>query len=493
MKKIIALASLTLLFLTSQAHAKLRTWSIYESENFSVYTDLTEKGAKSLLNEFETFRTSIFTVLNLPASPENSKLDIVVYSRPTEYKKIRPSDNVVGFFMPTDAGPRMVIGPSRGMKASQVLYHEYIHQIMQEHVTFPVPRWYNEGFAEFLSTTEIKGTKASIGKPDEGRTDNLGFLGKLPLEQLLKPDFSKESDIFMARYYATAWLFMHYLQVSPIDTGSDLQQQTAQFIYRITKGEDPVEALLPSYGKTLKEMNRDLLSYQRKNKFTYIYFNVTPYDKEITKKKLTHNERAYVLGDMATRMGKDELAFEYLSDLKESEKDAARSLSLLAVLENHRDSIEAASQARDKAFKLDSKDSQVLSNIAHHDWDSYDRTKESGVPDDSYLQQTLEHTQSAIEQDPQNLEAYFFQWQAQIETNQHTPALKSMMAAYQLQPASISINATIGEFLFQVDKPKLARTFIERVYNWSHNEEQLKEAKKLLDQIDESTESTTTN
>src|SRR5690606_31532622 len=135
-------------------------------------------------------------------------LRIIVYTQRSDYNAIRPQDTTLGFFTQSSSGPRMVIGPSRGMGKSQVLYHEYIHHLMQEHVSFPVPRWYNEGFAELLSTMEVDGNKISAGKVDLDRLSVLTDFGLLPLEQLFDPLDEEASDLFMARFYSTAMVFM---------------------------------------------------------------------------------------------------------------------------------------------------------------------------------------------------------------------------------------------------------------------------------------------
>ena len=76
MQKLLAVVPVfcALILLSANSQAELRKWSVYESENFSVYTDLTEKGARHLVEEFETFREAVFTLLGLPQRSENKRL-----------------------------------------------------------------------------------------------------------------------------------------------------------------------------------------------------------------------------------------------------------------------------------------------------------------------------------------------------------------------------------------------------------------------------------
>lgn len=64
----------------------------------------------------------------------------------------------------------------------------------------PVPRWYNEGYAELFSGTDIERGRFETGKMDDGRLAVVGNFGLLSLEQLFDPFNEEASDIFMARY-----------------------------------------------------------------------------------------------------------------------------------------------------------------------------------------------------------------------------------------------------------------------------------------------------
>ena len=199
----------------------------------------------------------------------------------------------------------MIVGPSRGVGRSEVLYHEYVHHLLREQVTFPLPRWYDEGWADVLATMEIKGKKVTFGTPNKGRLDTIGFLGKLRLEQLLSSGIDYDQGISTARYYSTSWLFMHYLQLSRDKTVLNLGEKVGRYLYAINNGEDPVTAFEPNFGMTMEEMDRKLLGYQNKQSFTVynlkLDFNAPPISSSVkTRSSAALNSKwAALVGDSA--------------------------------------------------------------------------------------------------------------------------------------------------------------------------------------------------
>jgi len=473
------------------AQAKLKTWSVYSSANFSIYTDARQKDAVHLLKEFENFREIVMAVTSIPRRSENNRLMILMFTRNGDFNKIRPQKNVAGFYFATDAGPRMVVGPSSWIENSSVLFHEYVHYLLREHTDFNYPHWYDEGFADLLGATTFSRNKVKVGAIPPERAYTLLNKGQLKLAELINPDPKYYSDAYTECFYATAWLFVHYLQISPFGIDSGLNNKTSEFIRRFNEGQDPGEAFMASYGITIEEMEKDLRRYQEQGKISVINFEINPYNGPINKKKLSHNERAFILADISWRVGEEESALEYLEELDMNKPDAGRGLSLKAVLENHKGNIDAAMSARKQALDLDGNDTQILSNTAHHDWDSYTRSLEQGTSYRGFLENTLDYSKRAIEKDPTNIEAYEFLWNALIDSDEPIEAVKYMMAAYQLEPGSISINTVIGSYLLALNRPKLARSFILRVYNWSHSPEQKTRAKGLLEQLDAALASTT--
>lgn len=472
------------LVLAASVQAADSKWYEYQSDNFTLHTDLNEVAARRMLSDFETFRKGVLYSLNFPDTPENSRLRIMVYGSNRDYNAIRPAQDYIGFFFAARSGPRMVIGPSRGASKAQVLYHEYIHYLLEEHVRLPVPRWYNEGYAELFSGTDIERGRFETGKMDDGRLAVVGNFGLLSLEQLFDPFNEEASDIFMARYYATAGLFMHFLQVGPLVSEEDLRRGLAVFLYNLNEGMNPVDAVEPSFGITMNELTRRFRGYVLRERYQFTRIELPAYEGEVRSRRLSTNEAAALLADMAVHLGKEDVALDYLKDLDESRPDAARGLATRALIHGHKDAIDASAQARDLALRMGSDNSEVLAELAHLYLDDYTRTTNAGNADASLLDQAMKHAKTAAELDPANLVAHDYQARVLRVMGQHGEALRSMMAMYQRFPTSLQVNSEIGGYLLELSRPDLARPFFERVYNWAHDASVMQQVKKTLDEID---------
>jgi len=467
-----------------------RDWSSYSSENFTIYSDVRPGKAIQLLKEFEIFRQLAFFSLGIPPKPSNNKMKILMYAKSGEYRKVGPK-NTIGFFINTTAGPRMVIGSSRGtISRQEILYHEYIHYLMREHSTLTYPRWYDEGLAEVLGATTIKGSKATIGAIPEGRSLSIRSERPFKIDELLAPDQEDDSLFYQSRFYAYAWLFTHYLQISALRENPELEGQTTDYIQRFNRGEDSQEAFFASFGKTPEEMDTELRKYRNQRRFTVLTVDLEEFQGEIERAELGPGEQVYLLADIAWRVGKEDVALEYLEDIDQNDATFAQALSLAAVLENHKDEedkIRLAKSYAEKSIALAPNDSQVLTNYAHWLVDNRSRLEEQEEVHTTdvvtLIQEQINFSQNATSIDPTNVEALRFLWQGQLENGDGIEALKTMMLAYQEEPFSVGINYTIGRHLIGLRRSDLALPFIERVRNWSHSIEQRKEMNELVDKI----------
>jgi hypothetical protein len=190
-------------------------WAEYRSDNFAIYTDLRPRAAESALKDLERFRIATLAVTGLPPRDENVRMQIVLFARSRDFNRFRPNRNVAAFYADTWAGPRMVIGAHRGVATTTAyLYHEYVHYLLREHSDVRYPMWYDEGFAEVLASAEVRRDGVRIGSMNEDQ-HHLSWLrafGPLPVAELLSPRKLRRRDD-LSQFYASAWLFTHYLQL----------------------------------------------------------------------------------------------------------------------------------------------------------------------------------------------------------------------------------------------------------------------------------------
>ena len=474
------LASVLLLVGTSAA---ARGWAEYRSPFFTVYSDESPKEARELLEKFELFRRFVILFTGVGSDIENDRLQIFMFRRKSDFAPLAGNPSIRGFYLSTDAGPRMVVGPGTSyLDPTTVLFHEYVHYFLGEYSDARYPRWYNEGLAEVFGATEIKKNTVVIGAVPEGRDLALLHAGPLGVEALIDPLENVDSSIYASRFYATAWLFTHYLQIGTFETDSELKAQAADYLRRFASGEDSLAAFEASFGTEPNAMNAKLRQYRRSGNVPVISFPRPDLKTEIKERPLGDAETAFVLADIAWRLNEEQIALNYLADV-DPETHAGPALSLRAVLEHHTSDSDMVSDLEQAALDGEG-DSITLGNLAHLAWDRYEAARNANGDTDGLLDSVIRYGGKAVTLDPSNMEAHRFLWKAHAASGDTVSAVKSMVAAYQLHPSSVGLNYEIGGYLMQIDKPALARNFLEVVRDRTHSDERRREAAGLLEEVD---------
>jgi tetratricopeptide (TPR) repeat protein len=104
-----------------------------------------------------------------------------------------------------------------------VVLHEYVHYLVAHN--FPgVPRWFNEGLAEYYSTFALEGEHAVIGRPVQRHLDWLRRDGRIDVGEVLEAGHPSggHSQVDAGHFYAVSWGLVHYLLSSSPEMGSRL-------------------------------------------------------------------------------------------------------------------------------------------------------------------------------------------------------------------------------------------------------------------------------
>jgi len=145
-----------------------------------------------------------------------------------------------------------------------VVRHEYGHALLR-YKRFDYPAWYEEGFAELVSSTELvnKGRAFTIGTPPQRAKHNGPPI--FDWNDLVSREFRPESMTDVARAssaYAQAWLLAHWATL-----GNDLKNAPILQSYfdRLKAGEPLDEAFEASFGMTADELwDKELKAYTKR-------------------------------------------------------------------------------------------------------------------------------------------------------------------------------------------------------------------------------------
>ena len=155
-----------------------------------------------------------------------------------------------GNVMTLNAAPELLNGYG-------VVLHEYVHYLVSHN--FPaVPRWFNEGLAEYYSTFAVEDEFAVVGRPVRRHLEWLRRHGEIDLAKVLSA--VGPQDVHAAEgaghFYAVAWGLVHYLLTTDADRLADYLADTAA-----GGSGDAVNRFAEVFGVRLEEMEARLRTY----------------------------------------------------------------------------------------------------------------------------------------------------------------------------------------------------------------------------------------
>ncbi len=258
-----------LLLATATANA---AWLEASSEHFVIYGDQNEKSLRGFAERLELFHSSMahmFGRQQKQPSPSN-RVTIFVVSDTDEVRELvaAKSRDLAGIYLPR-AGAAIALVPEDkngfkdyGISGETVLFHEYAHHFMYGQTTRSYPRWFVEGFAEFLAGVKFKADgSVTLGVPPEHRGLELALGREVPIRKLLAFDGGAgDSKTRYDSFYGQSWGLFHYLQFAPERAG-----QLEKYQQLLATGDSDLEAAEGAFGD-LDQLAKDVDAYVRQKR-----------------------------------------------------------------------------------------------------------------------------------------------------------------------------------------------------------------------------------
>jgi len=227
-------------------------WRVIENSHFRALSDDSVDDVEKLLLELERFRLIVLKLVTVKVPPDAPPVDLVIFNKAGDFRNYTPNDNITGFATDGRDGHRLIVMPARVAHADAMhdVRHEYVHTLMMYH-NYNLPRWYNEGLAEFLASVEIYKDKDEIivGEPPKGRRS----LTLYSFDKLVA-DTIDPAQTSLADAYLQYWLLTDYMLTDP-QRSSNLSKYVALY----NSGMDSLKAFKTSFGMTPQQMFRTRL------------------------------------------------------------------------------------------------------------------------------------------------------------------------------------------------------------------------------------------
>ncbi len=248
-------------------------WYEASSKHFVVYSDSDPVSLKAYTTRLERYDAAVKALWNVPDDNRGPSSRVTVFQVDTveAVQKLAnaPGGNIAGFYSSRATGSvSFVPRESRGngeawqLKSERVLLHEYAHHFMYADWPSAIfPRWFSEGFAEYLSTAIFNADgSVTFGAPPTDRAWGVAMINQMPLSKMLQPALGKLNDQETYALYSRGWLLTHFLVNDP-----ERRKQLAGYIGAINEGKS-VDDATKIFGN-LNALDFKLMSYAKRPSF----------------------------------------------------------------------------------------------------------------------------------------------------------------------------------------------------------------------------------
>lgn len=289
---------ISILFLLAaplQAYANIEI----KSENIIFYGDVKPEDGKRLVQNLEIYRAVILALSDVKNRPDTVPLKIYAFKNNRALNKFASSKGIAGLYTQSSDGPIFLTVSRGGFKgtswSSQVALHEYSHHVLHALSKDNYPRWYDEGFANYLSTFGIEDDIVTIGAPKANHGASLKEDRWMSPEVVFASIKRYPTTRHMGKFYGQSWLYVHYMQNTP-----ELSAKFPSYLETLKTQKDPLKAFETAFGISPQEYHKKARQYWNANAFPVASFKASPqllnHDVEVRELTDAEAELAFARG-----------------------------------------------------------------------------------------------------------------------------------------------------------------------------------------------------
>jgi tetratricopeptide (TPR) repeat protein len=461
----------TLAATSSLAAAAARdAWLELQDPPFTVWTDAGEKSGREVLRRIhhihQVFRS--FDVKELPLP-----IRVFVFSSESEFRAYRPTAYTQAFFQ---SGPERdyIALHSPGLESYRAVFHEYVHLALH-HSSAHLPRWYEEGMAEYYSTLETANSKQDgerlrIGRVIPAHVETLllttRWLNAVQLAAVDRNAVPESDRSKVGLFYAQSWALVHMLNSAP-----GYRKGVPVFADLLATGTAPDDAFLKAFERPLDYALDDLRQYVATRRFGVAEVAIEPLEKlERTparpiaplEVKLARAELLLLLG----RTTEVEKLFVDISRSQPATPEVETSLAFLALRQRRLDD---ARERLKRAIDSGSRDA-----VAYFEYAML--LRDNGSPDPP----VLELLNKATDLNPLYAEAHFVLGAMHAKAGKHAEAIVHLRKAATILPRQSNFWHALAISYHEVGEDVLATRAALRAADAAVNEQELRMAEAAV-------------
>lgn len=465
-------------------------WLQVNSKNFMLIGNASEKDIRKAATRLEQFREGFR--LAFPSATLTSPVptNVIVFKSDSAFRPFKPvdgagkpNDSIAGYFLATDEVNYITLSAS-GTEADMygTIFHEYVHFIINaQYGSGNVPRWFNEGIAEYYQTFEIKDDQIiKLGLPQAIHLRLLQQARLIPLKDFFRLSYRNiGGGHSQSIFYAQAWATVHYM----IQSGK--MEGLSKFVGLTMDGKPQEEAFNQAFGMTYAEMEKELQKYIGKRSFNYHELKLREklsVDTELHVTPLAEADSNYFLGDLLYRNQRFDAAEPYLAKAVALDNSHSNAFSSLGMVKMRQRKYADAKHNLDRAVELNPANHLALYRYAYlisrEGRDEFGMVRE--FPPDKY-RRMADLLRKAIAEKPDFTESHdLFGFISLVNKEGLDDALRFMQQASQLQPGNDRYKMRIAELQIEMKMFDEAETTARKLADTAEDDEVRARAESLV-------------
>jgi tetratricopeptide (TPR) repeat protein len=463
-----------------------KPWIEVRSENFTITSCMDEEDTAELAERLKLFRAAVqvFTNIRMGAAPVPTH--IYAFDGAGSFAAFKFSRYGLGYFISEMRGNFVAMQYSRWLDPTALILHEYTHFLVHNQNALHYPKWFDEGFAEFMSTLEVRDGVVWVGGVPKDRAKQFAYTRSLPVRKILTAErYARWPEEYKTMFYAQAWALVHYL-LSGRQSEEPFTGEMARYLGLVEAGRSEDEAFEEAFGMSVGELDRALKGYLDRGRLVSVGLPVEkiPWAKGVQRRTLPADESASRLGKLMLVLRKGEPAQRLFEKALAVNPTHARAHAGLAGSLKFQQRWEEAEPHYRKALELSPDDALNELDFAEYYHGLAEKAQDVERRAD-LLSKARRHYVRSNKIDPELPETYaLYGATFLMEGEPPEKGLETLEHANSLLPSNLRIRLLLGEAYVAVERPEDARPLLESVIAWTHSARMAEKAQALLSEID---------
>ena len=273
-------------------------WIVVESPYFEIMSTLDGDKTIGLAEDLERFRALIYATTTAPQTDAPVPSKIFAFKRKSQFARFNPWRGAAGYFQAgTRANNVVLTDYSRSLDAKSIIFHEYVHFVLRNGTGIEYPIWYDEGFAEVLSTVRTHEGKLIVGAIPKARIPSFQHGQWISMERIIEAtSYADFPEKHLHMFYAEAWALAHYVTLDQSDKGS-----IEEYLSLLNEGVEPTNAFEQAFSERIASAASAIKSKLKRGDWRLIGIPIENLDYDRRKpvvRKPSRDEVALRLGQL---------------------------------------------------------------------------------------------------------------------------------------------------------------------------------------------------